>query len=68
MSGAVAKTKVSVLHCVVRVSMSNPSNGSFLVCRVAIEKAKDHGYLDIDPPFVEYDYELFKPMKNEQLQ
>merc|ERR1712170_325174 len=27
---------------------------------VALEKAKDHGYLDIDPPFISYDYEVYK--------
>ena len=28
---------------------------------VAIEKAKDLGLLDIDSPFVEYDYDKYKP-------
>jgi len=28
---------------------------------VAIEKARDHVYLDVDAPFVEYDYEKYKP-------
>ena len=27
---------------------------------VAIEKARDYGYLDVDAPFVEYDYEKYK--------
>merc|ERR1712038_1915415 len=29
--------------------------------RVALEKAKDHGYLEVDPPFIEYDYDKYKP-------
>lgn len=29
--------------------------------RVALEKAKDHGYLDLDPPFIEYDYGKYRP-------
>ena len=28
---------------------------------MALEKAKDHGYLDVDPPFIEYDYDKYKP-------
>ncbi len=28
--------------------------------RVALEKAKDHGLLDLDPPFVEYDYDKYR--------
>ena len=28
---------------------------------VAIEKAKDLGLLDVDSPFVEYDYEKYRP-------
>lgn len=31
----------------------------WLNIRVALEKAKDHGYLDLTPPFVEYDYEKY---------
>ncbi len=31
------------------------------ISRVALEKAKDHGYLDVDPPFVEYDYSKYRP-------
>ena len=30
---------------------------------VAIEKAKDMGLLDIDAPFVEYDYQKYMPNK-----
>ncbi len=26
-----------------------------------IEKARDRGLLKVDPPFVEYDYSLYKP-------
>ncbi len=33
----------------------------WLQIRVALEKAKDHGYLDLDPPFVEYDYDKYRP-------
>ena len=32
-----------------------------LQIRVALEKAKDHGYLDLDPPFIEYDYDKYRP-------
>ena len=28
---------------------------------IALEKAKDHGYLNIDATFVEYDYEKYMP-------
>ena len=27
---------------------------------MALEKAKDHGYLDLDPPFIEYDYDKYR--------
>ncbi len=33
----------------------------WLNIRVALEKAKDHGYLYITAPFVEYDYDKYKP-------
>ena len=33
----------------------------WLNIRVALKKAKDHGYLDLDPPFVEYDYDMYRP-------
>ena len=32
---------------------------------MALEKAKDHGYLDVDPPFIEYDYDKYRPTGEE---
>ena len=32
---------------------------------VAIEKARDYGYLDVDTEFVEYDYSKYMPKKSE---
>jgi small subunit ribosomal protein S18b len=33
--------------------------------RVELEKARDHGMLDVDPPFVEYDYDYYRPKGEE---
>jgi len=35
--------------------------------RVAIEKARDYGYLDVDAEFVEYDYTKYMPKKSEDV-
>ena len=32
---------------------------------MALEKAKDHGYLDVDPPFIKYDYDKYRPTGDE---
>ena len=29
--------------------------------RIELTKARDHGYLNVDPPFVEYDYDKYRP-------
>ena len=34
---------------------------------VAIEKARDYGYLDVDTEFVEYDYDKYKPKSEEKI-
>ena len=36
----------------------------YLKLCVEIEKARDHGYLDLDPPFVQYDYDKYRPAED----
>ncbi len=38
----------------------------YIQLRIALEKARDHGLLNVDPPFVEYDYDMYRPKAGER--
>ena len=46
---------------IVSVTRSGVCREQYKKLMIAIEKARDYGYLDVDAEFVEYDYEKYKP-------